>query len=257
LAVASEAGDGPARAKVRLWDVSAKKYKPEFLDWPRGSVDMAFSPNGRTLALACLDRKVHLWQPGGQMASFSLPVHGPKEAWSVAFSPDSRTLAVGYDDEAGSDRETLKLWDVASRKQQVNLQGHTAMVNGVAFTPDGRSLITGSYDRLVKLWDVASLRVRLDMSGHTGEVRCVACSPDGATIATGGHDRVVKLWDTRTGRLRLTLEGHGDLIHAVAFAPDGLNVASADNRHSASPHDARHLAAALHDGSVYIWDGCL
>lgn len=71
---------------------------------------------------------------------------------SVAFSPDSRTLASGG---GTSDKGEIKLWDVATRKEQAPLKGHTADVISVAFSPDGKTLASGSQDKTIKLWDVS------------------------------------------------------------------------------------------------------
>ena len=89
----------------------------------------------------------------------------------------------------------MKIWDLSTGRV-LDLRGHTDMVKGLATSPDGRRLATGSYDRTIKLWDTSTGEEVFTLRGHTGGVVGVAFSLDGRRIASGGIDRTVRVWDT-------------------------------------------------------------
>src|SRR5271168_5660276 len=82
----------------------------------------------------------------------------------------------------------------ANKPELVVPTGHSATVTSIAFSPDGRVLASGSFDRTIKLWDVSSGKEIGALPGHDGEVFSIAWSPDGRTLASGGNDSMVKLW---------------------------------------------------------------
>ena len=138
-----------------------------------------------------------------------------------------------------SDQEHYAMLAAASRPGIASLTGHTDRVHAVAFSPDGRTLLSGSYDGTARLWDVATHRqIGAPLNGH-GEVYSVAFSPHGNVVATGGEDTMVRLWDVTTRRqIGAPLNGHDGEINAVAFSPDGKILAS----------------GGADDGVVRLWD---
>ena len=78
------------------------------------------------------------------------------------------------------------------------LIGHTGAVNGIAFSPDGKTIATGSDDKTARLWSATTGEHIATLTGHTDDVKGVAFSPDGNTIATGSYDKTVRLWDAKT-----------------------------------------------------------
>jgi len=96
----------------------------------------------------------------------------------------------------------------------------------VAFSPDGKQVVSGSGDDTVRLWDAATGAPLQTLEGHTGWVSSVAFSPDGKQVVSGSGDDTVRLWDAATGAPLQTLEGHTGWVCSVAFSPDGKQVVS-------------------------------
>ena len=119
------------------------------------------------------------------------------------------------------------------------LAGHGDPVTGCAFSPDGRQVVSSSWDGTLKVWDTQSGRQLRTMTGHEGWALDCAFSPDGRKIAsTGDDDQALKLWDAASGAELRTLTGHTGAVRACAFSPDGTRIASASSDKSVKLWDA-------------------
>ncbi len=109
----------------------------------------------------------------------------------MAFSPDGKTLA------STSFDSTIRLWDVVTGKEIKRFEGHTARVEYVAFTPDGKRIVScgNMQDPTLKLWDVASGQQLLEAERVKEGYHCVTVLPDGRHCVTAGRDGMIRLWE--------------------------------------------------------------
>lgn len=99
--------------------------------------------------------------------------------------------------------------------------GHSGYVLSVCFSPDGRFILTGSYDKTACLWDTATGTALRIFEGHTGQVASVCFSPDGQYALTGSWDKTARLWDVATGKELRSFQGHVFSVRSVCFSLDG------------------------------------
>jgi WD40 repeat protein len=245
--MASSSGDNT----IKLWDVVSHSEIATLRGHTKLVRSVAFSPDGKTLASASSDSTIKLWDVASHKELETLKGH-KGEIYSVAFSPDGTTVASG----GGLDK-IIKLWDVASRSEVGELgkpnklgkrESHNNAVYCVAFSPDGKTLASGSIDNTIKLWDVASRDeitmlprqtegVNPVLPGHTKGVNSVAFSFGGKMLASGSDDGTIKLWDLASYKELAELRDRNNRIRSVAFSPDG-----------------KMLASGSDDSTVKLWD---
>jgi WD40 repeat protein/serine/threonine protein kinase len=185
-------------------------------NWSAAAYGFALSPNGRYLA--SYERPmlvVRDLQTGKQIANFRPGGY----VMDLAFSPDSGTLGLCLMREGA-----VELWNVEPWEQRGRLTRHAGRIRCLAFSPDGRLLASGGYDRTVRIWDLAEKRELRRLQGHRAGVSALAFSPDGKRLASGGFDGTVRLWEvTPSPPPAIT-----NVFGAFAFSPDGRQLLTQD-----------------------------
>jgi len=138
---------------------------------------------------------------------------------SVAYSPDGKWLATAA--------ERIVLWDARALEKIAPLE-YESIVWSVAFSPDGKSLVSTHGDGAILVWDVNQRERVANLREHSAGVRGVAFSPDGKLVASASEDQSVIVWDAATGQKQAVLAGHKSRVTSVAFAPTGQWLASSD-----------------------------
>ncbi len=196
---------------------------------------------------------------------------------TAVFSPDGKLIA-----SADGDGDA-RIWDVATHRQIQLMKGHNAALRGIAFSPDGKRIVTAADDK-----HCAGLGGRKPgasyfvLTGHTERVLSAEFSPDGTLISTTSSDHTVRIWDVETTRELRQFRGHTDWINAAAFSPDGKQIVTSSsdrtirvwdvdpsrtgqvgtprdplgvvNNPSFSPDGKRIASATYDDKGVAIWE---
>jgi hypothetical protein len=129
-------------------------------------------------------------------------------------------------------------WQRQMHRELKALRGHTGPILAVAYSPDGRQIVTASADRTAKVWDAASATGLLTLSGHTDPIRSVVFFADGQRIVTGSWDQTARVWDAATGESLHILKGHRKWILSVAVSANGRRIATGSLDHTARIWDA-------------------
>ncbi|MEU6821001.1 hypothetical protein ABZ921_10255 [Streptomyces atriruber] len=222
---------------VRLWDPSTGRRRATL----NGAVSrvraLAFTPDGRTLALGGVDRRgqgvVQLWDVVSLKPRPPLLIPGDAVT-AVAIAADGRTLAT-----AGADGR-VRLWDLGEGRARVTFFVQATEALFLRFSPDGRTLATSGTDLRIRLWETPTGKARTTLAGHSATISDLTFSPDGHELASSAIDGEVRLWDMTAEAARAPTITRSDELAAIAFSPDGRLLATGSN-------------SGPHGGEVRLW----
>ncbi|MBI4661053.1 MAG: hypothetical protein HY735_19655, partial [Verrucomicrobia bacterium] len=208
---------------MRIWDLATGRTI-EVLPYPeKGNSGWAVSTDGKLLAIAGADR-IRLWDLLTRKQLLILGANA-SQVTRLAFSPDNKMLAGLVAETPESTKfpsaRDIMLWDISNSRPLARMRGHSGEILSLAFSPDGRTLATGSEDNTVKLWNVSRQQLIKTFRGQAGWVCSVAFAPDGKTLASSSLDGTIKLWNLTILEEVATLRDRVEPFSTLAFSPDG------------------------------------
>lgn len=212
---------GSTDGKAILWNVTTGQEIRRLSSGPgSGFVNaVAVGPSGRTF-IGRADGSVVIWEAHGQVVAFGDHTN-LKPLMALKLSDDGGQLLT-------ASNKTVTLWDVSSGARLQKFRGHSEWVTSIAFSPDERTVLTGSQDNTAMVWSASTGRRLLTLSGHLGDVLSVAFSPNGDMALTGSRNSELWFWDALTGeplrKVRVPVakprkpKGVGAQVVAAAYA---------------------------------------
>ncbi len=259
---------------IRVWDTFNYTQLSARLNTDIHPAAFVFSPKDRTVTTAArfgyfkikglkapyeenLSSKLSVWKMDNEDELQQLPVESRRREGSdpgkryghfssgsngvVAFSYNGYMLAAVLNEDRASEhyRFTIHLWAIPFEKSHAILKGHTARINAIVLTPDGKTLASGSDDGTIRIWDTSTGNQLLSIPSD--KTRILAISVDGKILASSNasyKNNHIKLWDISTGAQLNTLKGESNYsVTELAISPDG-----------------KTFMSGHHDGIIQLWD---
>ena len=252
--------------KIKLWDAVSGEHKLTLTENTDEVYSLVFNPDGRTFAGIGGDSTIRLWDAVTGEHLQTITGH-TRSVSSISFSPDGSRLATGSGHGRAGDK-IIRIWNVQSGCLQSTfkvpigrwLNQDNYLIDFVSYSPDGKTLASGSDDGTIRLWDTESDQLQFttfegfrgisteeSIKYYTIDGLVLAYSPDGKTLASSSRDwfgytiqkdNTVQLWDAATCKHKTTLTAENcETILSIAFSADG-----------------RTLAGGGDNGTVYLWD---
>jgi WD40 repeat protein len=179
---------------IKLWDTSTGKEIRTLKDHIDAVYALAFTPDGKRLVSGAADRTVKVWDPatGVRLYTLSEPIEGIQ---TVAVDPTGKLVAAGGIDKS------IRVWSLGETGGELvhSLMAHEDAILKIAWSPDGRTLVSSSADRSIKVLDAANLTERAVVA-QPDWVYGIAFSPDGKSLAVGRLDGSVDVYDSTQWR---------------------------------------------------------
>jgi WD40 repeat protein len=217
---------------VRVWEIQSRKEMYSLGPVNAPVENVAWSANGNLIAAVGSDGTLTVWEANKERKKLlETKTTSGVTAFGVQFAPDGKAVATCGERVSrifalpapGDKAEAIG----TLRRTFEGIASHTDMVTCLAYSPDGKTLATGSRDHTVRIWNVFTGQRLRTLLGHTEKVNAVAFSPDGNQLASVGDDQDIRLWDLVQVAPIAAFSSHKGAVWTVAVSPDGSRAATA------------------------------
>lgn len=221
--------------EARMWETATGRLLAVLEHRAKFSYRVLYSRDGNYVVVPLLSGATQLWdaRKGKLLAQLD---GGTGPVSHAAVSPDGRFLAT-VSGMSSNAKPFLHIWELSTQRLLRSIRAHETRIEWVEYSPDGRLLLTASWDHTARLFDSQTGRPIAILRGHKDQIDMATFSPDGKRVLSVSGDGTARLWAAPSGVLQAVLRGHTGLILWGTFSPDGERV----------------LTAGL-DGTARVWD---
>ncbi|KAG1881903.1 quinon protein alcohol dehydrogenase-like superfamily, partial [Suillus tomentosus] len=191
---------------VRLWDIDTGKVIGRWMGHTDAVLSVYWSRDGQRVLSGSLDGTARQWDvENGE--TILAPIKAGHYLLAVIYSPDMSLFATGGGERpwdytgTGDNKSAIKIWNVKTGELIATLEGHTDWVQCLAWTPDGKTLISGSHDFSIRTWNTSTWKQIALLEGHDHVVYSIAISPNGRILASASWDYTAQLWNLDDNQL--------------------------------------------------------
>ncbi|KAG2031784.1 WD40-repeat-containing domain protein [Suillus americanus] len=227
---------------MRLWDIDTCTIIAKWAGHTNYVISVCWSRDGRNVLSGSSDGTARQWdvESGETTLFLEQIVTGHNHVYAAVYSPDTTLIATGgYDGpQTGETVESsIKVWDAKTGEVVTTLKGHTDALRCLAWTKDGKTLISGSFDNSIRTWNTKTWKQTAVLLGHTSAVYAIAISPNDRILASASSGHTAQLWNLDNGQPISSTLQHPDQVTCISFSVDG-----------------KRLATGGFDKNVYTWD---
>ncbi|MCY3833274.1 MAG: protein kinase [Chloroflexi bacterium] len=246
---------------VKIWDIGKGVLETSYVDLGDRVQDIEFSPDGEFLLIGLgeagsfpdgsdspADSSAYLWDLRNRAQAQVYTGH-TNWIWGADISADGSLFASGSGPLFGPDSvpeldATARVWDAETGAELMRLVGHTNTVDSVKFLPDGRHLLSASWDGTIRRWDLQDGDEIQQYTIPDARVYMIDILPNGAQFLSASQDAIIRLWDIESGAVLREYEGHSAQVNSVHVSADGKLMASASGGWDSNRDDV----------TVRLWD---
>jgi WD40 repeat protein len=232
-------GDNDA---MRMWNIDTGTLIAEWTENTRLVTSLCWDRDGGQVVSGSKDGIARVWDVGGKKILRVIKT-GLEYLEAVIYSPDMTMIATGG---GGRRNVYIKILDAKTGKLIANLEGHRLEVQCLAWTSDGRTLISGAADCLIRTWNTTTWQQINVMRGHADDIESIVISPNGRILASGSVDKTARLWNLENGQPIGSPLQHVDSVTCVSFSADGKLLATGDRDRNAYSWDISAIAREAH-----------